>query len=101
MDALRAAVRHRRGLVADRRVAQQRMHDQLNALMSGFIGACWAWAVLAAGLTDRAGGAGLRAAFAGRPPRLQSLTCRAPGTFDHEHRAVLGAAVAWLSAAAG
>lgn len=35
IDTLRAAVRHRRGLVADRKVAQQRLHDQLNALCPG------------------------------------------------------------------
>jgi hypothetical protein len=35
VDALRAAVRHRRGLVLDRKVAQQRLHDQLNALCPG------------------------------------------------------------------
>jgi transposase len=38
LGALRAAVRHRRSLVADRRVAQQRMHDQLNALCPGLSG---------------------------------------------------------------
>src|SRR5450759_4923887 len=32
---MRAAVRYRRGLVAERRVAQQRLHDQLNALCPG------------------------------------------------------------------
>ncbi len=35
VEALRAAVRHRRALVADRKVAQQRLHDQLNALCPG------------------------------------------------------------------
>lgn len=35
VDALRAAVRHRRGLVEDRKKAQQRLHDQLNALCPG------------------------------------------------------------------
>ena len=35
VDGLRAAVRHRHGLVADRKVAQQRLHDQLNALCPG------------------------------------------------------------------
>jgi transposase len=34
-DALAGAVRHRRGLVAERKVAQQRLHDQLNALCPG------------------------------------------------------------------
>jgi hypothetical protein len=32
VEELRAGVRHRRGLVADRKKAQQRLHDQLNAL---------------------------------------------------------------------
>lgn len=34
-DALLAAVRHRRGLIQERKVAQQRLHDQLNALCPG------------------------------------------------------------------
>ncbi|MFL6025570.1 MAG: transposase [Friedmanniella sp.] len=34
-DALTAAVRHRRGLVAEHKVAQQRLHDQLHALCPG------------------------------------------------------------------
>lgn len=35
VESMRAAVRYRRGLVAERRVAQQRLHDQLNALCPG------------------------------------------------------------------
>jgi hypothetical protein len=35
VEALRAAVRHRRGLVSDRNVAQQRLHAQLNVLYPG------------------------------------------------------------------
>jgi hypothetical protein len=35
VEAMRAAVRYRRGLVAERKVAQQRLHDQLNALCPG------------------------------------------------------------------
>jgi transposase len=34
-DALTAAVRHRRGLIAEHKVAQQRLHDQLHALCPG------------------------------------------------------------------
>jgi transposase len=34
-DGLLAAVRHRRGLIEERKVAQQRLHDQLNALCPG------------------------------------------------------------------
>jgi transposase len=35
VDTMRAVVRHRHGLVADRKVLQQRLHDQLNALAPG------------------------------------------------------------------
>src|SRR5918994_657857 len=35
IDALRAVVRHRRGLVHDRKIIQQRLHDQLKALARG------------------------------------------------------------------
>ena len=38
IDALRAAVRHRRGLVCDRKSARQRLHDQLNTLCPGLSG---------------------------------------------------------------
>jgi hypothetical protein len=34
-ESLLAAVRHRRGLLAERKVAQQRLHDQVNALCPG------------------------------------------------------------------
>lgn len=34
-DGLLAAVRHRRGLIQERKTAQQRLHDQLNALCPG------------------------------------------------------------------
>lgn len=34
-EALLAAVRHRRGLVAERKAAQQRLHDQVNTLCPG------------------------------------------------------------------
>lgn len=83
IDGLRAAVRHRRGLVADRKVAQQRLHDQLNALCPGLstpsghgdlgrslpIESSTGQAVLACAV-----------AFAGRAPTARSLVARAPGT---------------------
>ncbi|KLI03989.1 hypothetical protein ACT17_34775 [Mycolicibacterium conceptionense] len=79
VDALRAAVRHRRGLVTDKRVAQQRMHDQLNALCPGLSAPAGHGRCLP--LDSPTGQAVLAcaAAFAGRAPRLQSLICRAPG----------------------
>jgi transposase len=79
VDALRAAVRHRRGLVADRRVAQQRMHDQLNALCPGLSAPAGHGRSLPLDSPTGLAVLACAAAFAGRPPRLQSLTCRAPG----------------------
>lgn len=79
VDELRAVVRHRRGLIADRTKAQQRLHDQLNALAPGLsapaphgralpIESPTGQAVLACAVT-----------FAGRPPSVRSLIARAPG----------------------
>ncbi len=79
VEGLRAAVRHRRGLVADRKVAQQRLHDQLNALCPGLSAPSGHGRSLAletpTGLAVRA----CAAAFSGRPPQLRSLMCRVPG----------------------
>ena len=78
-DALATAVRHRRGLVAERRVAQQRLHDQLNALcpaLSAPVGhgrALKLEGVIGQAVLDCA------VAFAGRPPSVRSLRSRAHG----------------------
>lgn len=86
IECLRAAVRHRRGLVADRKVTQQRLHDQLNSLCPGLsapsghgelgrslpIESPTGQAVLACAV-----------AFAGRAPTVRSLTARAPGKLTH------------------
>jgi transposase len=79
VDALLAAVRHRRGLVADRKVPQQRLHDQLQALCPGLSAPAGHGRAL--DLADPAGQAVLAcaAAFAGRPPTVRSLHARAPG----------------------
>ena len=79
VDALVGAVRHRRGLVADRKVLQQRLHDQLQALCPGLSAPAGHGRALA--LDDPTGQAVLAcaAAFAGRPPTLRSLVARAPG----------------------
>jgi len=77
--AMRAAVRYRRGLVAECKVAQQRLHDQLNALCSGLSAPAGHGRVLE--LEDSSGQAVLACAvaFAGRPPAPRSLQARAPG----------------------
>jgi transposase len=77
--ALLGAVRHRRGLVADRKVLQQRLHDQLQALCPGLSAPAGHGRALA--LDDPTGQAVLAcaAAFAGRPPTVRPLVARAPG----------------------
>jgi transposase len=72
-------VRHRRGLVAQRKVLQQRMHDQLNALCPGLSAPAGHGRALA--LEDASGQAVLACAvaFGGRPPSWRSLVKRAPG----------------------
>lgn len=79
VDALLGAVRHRRGLVADRKVLQQRLHDQLQALCPGLSAPAGHGRALA--LDDPTGQAVLAcaASFAGRPPTVRSLVARAPG----------------------
>jgi transposase len=81
VETLRAAVRHRRGLVADRKVLQQRLHDQLNALVPGLSAPAGHGRGLA--LEQPSGQAVLAcaAAFAGRAPTVRSLQARAPGRF--------------------
>jgi len=79
VDALQGAVRHRRGLVADRKVLQQRLHHQLQALCPGLSAPAGHGRTL--NLADPAGQAvlGCAANFAGRPPTVRSLVARAPG----------------------
>ena len=79
VDALRAAVRHRRGLVLDRKVAQQRLHAQLNALCPGLSAPAGHGRALPLASPTGLAVLGCAAAFAGRPPRLRSLMARAPG----------------------
>lgn len=79
VDALLAAVRHRRALVGDRKTLQQRLHDQLNALVPGLSAPPGHGRALA--LDHAAGEAVLAcaAAFAGRHASVRSLRARAPG----------------------
>ena len=79
IEALRAAVRHRRGLVADRKVAQQRLHDQLNALCPGLSAPAGHGRALAVEHPSGQAVLACAAAFAGRAPTVRSLQARAPG----------------------
>ena len=73
VDALRAAVRYRRGLVHNHKIIQQRLHDQLNALAPGL--SAPAAHVRSLALDQPSGQAVLAcaAAFAGRAPTVRSL----------------------------
>jgi transposase len=79
VEALLGAVRHRRQLVDARKVLQQRLHDQLNALCPGLSAPQGHGRVLE--LEDPSGRAVLAsaAAFAGRAPTARSLQARAGG----------------------
>jgi transposase len=79
LDALIGAVRHRRGLVADRRVLQQRLHDQLQALCPGLSAPTGHGHTLAVESPTGQAVLGCAAAFAGRAPTVRSLQARAPG----------------------
>jgi transposase len=83
VDALRAAVRHRRGLVLDRKVAQQRLHDQLNALCPGLSAPAGHGRSLPVASSTGLAVLACAAAFAGRAPRIRSLISRAPGRMTH------------------
>jgi transposase len=79
VEALRAAVRHRRGLVADRKAAQQRLHDQLNVLCPGLSAPAGHGRALALETPTGLAVLACAASFEGRAPKPRSLICRAPG----------------------
>jgi transposase len=79
VETLRAAVRHRHGLVADRKVMQQRLHDQLNVLCPGLSAPAGHGRALAVEQPSGQAVLACAAAFAGRAPTVRSLQARAPG----------------------
>lgn len=84
VEALLGTVRHRRQLVDARRVLQQRLHDQLNALCPGLSAPPGHGRALA--LESPTGQAVLAcaAAFAGRPATTRSLLARASGRMTEQ-----------------
>ena len=84
LEALLGTVGHRRQLVDARRVLQQRLHDQLNALCPGLSAPAAHGRALK--LESPTGQAVLAcaAAFAGRAPSTRSLLARAPGRMTGE-----------------
>ncbi len=73
------AVRHRRQLVDARRVLQQRLHDQLNALCPGLSAPAAHGRALQIETPTGQAVLACAAAFDGRPPAKRSLLARAPG----------------------
>ena len=79
VEELLAAVRHRRGLVADRKKAQQRLHDQLNSLCPGLSAPAGHGRSLPVESPTGQAVLACAVAFAGRAPSTRSLIARAPG----------------------
>lgn len=79
VEELRAAVRHRRGLVADRKKAQQRLHDQLNALCPGLSAPAGHGRCLPIETPTGQAVLACAVAFAGRASSTRSLIARSPG----------------------
>lgn len=79
VEELRGAVRHRRGLVADRKKAQQRLHEQLNALCPGLSAPAGHGRSLPVETPTGQAVLACAVAFAGRAPSTRSLIGRAPG----------------------
>lgn len=79
VEELRAAVRHRQGLVEDRKKAQQRLHDQLNALCPGLSAPAGHGKSLSMQTPTGQAVLACAVAFAGRPPSTRSLVARSPG----------------------
>jgi transposase len=79
VEQLRAAVRHRRGLVTDRKKAQQRLHDQLNALCPGLSAPAGHGRSLLIQTPTGQAVLACAVAFAGRAPSRRSLIARSPG----------------------
>lgn len=79
VEELRAAVRHRRGLVADRKKAQQRLHDQLNALCPGLSAPAGHGRSLPIETPTGHAVLACAVAFGGRAPSTRSLIARSAG----------------------
>ena len=79
VEALRGTVRHRRQLVDARRVLQQRLHDQLNALCPGLSAPPGHGRALKIDTPTGQAVLACAATFDGRAPNARSLLARAPG----------------------
>lgn len=79
VEALRAAVRHRRGLVKDSKAGRQRLHDQLNTLCPGLSAPASQGRKVPLDTSTGRAVLACAVAFAGRPPSVRSLRARGQG----------------------
>jgi transposase len=86
-EALLDAVRHRRRLIAQRKVVRQHLHHQLNALCPGLSAPAGHGRVLALETPTGRAVLACAVAFAGRPPAARSLIARAPGRLSRSNAA--------------
>ena len=73
------AVRHRRRLIGQRKVARQHLHHQLNSLCPGLSAPAGHGRTLALETPTGRAVLACAVAFAGRPPAVRSLIAKAPG----------------------
>ena len=82
--AMLSGVRHRAQLVSARKVLQQRLHDQLNALCPGLSAPRGHGRALKIESPTGQAVLACAAAFEGRPPATRSLLVRAPGRMTEQ-----------------
>jgi transposase len=87
LDALLDAVRHRRRLIAQRKVTRQHLHHQLNGLCPGLSAPAGHGRALALETPTGQAVLACAVAFAGRPPAMRSLLARAPGRLTRANAA--------------
>jgi transposase len=83
LDALLDAVRHRRRLIAQCKVARQHLHHQLNSLCPGLSAPAGHGRALDLGSPTGQAVLACAVEFAGRAPAPRSLVARAPGRLTH------------------
>jgi transposase len=87
LESLLDAVRHRRRLIAQRKVIRQHLHHQLNALCPGLSAPAGHGRKLALETPTGRAVLACAVAFAGRPPAARSLIARAPGRISRANAA--------------
>jgi hypothetical protein len=100
LEALLDAVRHRRRLISQRKVARQHLHHQLNALCPGLSAPPGAGAGTGAPDADRESGARLRRRLLRASAQRPLAPRQGPGQADEGQRLLVGSSLARLPSAA-